>query len=188
MPPLALLAAAGIVGLARRGRIGAIVSVTVTAAAFAVGAVVSGVYASRFASVVTGRESENAFLTRTVSYHEGIVWLNRNLPEDARVALGHSFVLHVDRPALAWTSDALPTTAGPAETRAFFRRYRLTHALVFSSNARRRRQLGYVDAAPVRRVTVHAVTSRALARVGPEETMDVYRVGDRFMSSASNGG
>jgi hypothetical protein len=180
MPILAILAALGIVGLVGRGRTGRIVSVTVTVGALAAGAVVSAVYASQFVRVAVGRESADAFLTRTVSYHEGTIWLNRNLPADARVALDHVFVLHVDRPAIAWTSEALPTTAGPGATRAFFRRYRLTHALVFSGDAARRRQLGYVDASLVGRVKVHAVTSRTLSRIGPEETMDVYRVPDRF--------
>ena len=180
MPPLAVLAAIGIAGLASRGRFGAIVVGTVVTGAFAAGAAVSAVYTSRFVPVAVGAQSEDAFLTANVSYHEATVWLNRHLPSDARVVLDHVFVLHVDRPAIAWTSDALPTTAGPAETRAFFRRYGLTHALVFSWNVGRRRQLQYVDATLVTRLAVHAVTSRALSRVGPEETMEVYRVPERF--------
>jgi hypothetical protein len=182
MPPLGVLAAVGIVALARRGRFGAYVSVTAAVAAFAVGAAVSAVYASRFALVVSGRESEDAFLRRMVPYHDATVWLNDNLPPEARVALDHSFVLHVDRPALSWTSDALPTTEGRQRTQEFFRSHRLTHVLVFSSNVARHRQLRYVEAVPVARVTVRNVTSRGLGRLGPEETMEVYRVGDRFSS------
>jgi hypothetical protein len=176
MPVLAVLAALGIVGLARRGRVGRIVAVTVTTGAFTASAAVSAVYASQFVDVVVGREGDDAFLTSTVSYHESTIWLNRHLPRNARVVLGEIFVLHVDRPAIAWTTDALPTTAGRAETRAFFRRYRLTHALIFSTDGARRRQLGYVGASLVGRLRVHAVTSRTLSRRGPEERMEVYRV------------
>lgn len=180
MGPLALVAAVGIVGLAGRGRTGAIVVRTVVAGAFAAGVAVSAVYASRFVPVALGLQSDDEFLTANVSYHEATLWLNDRLPRDARVVLDHVFVLHVDRPAIAWTSDALPTSAGPGETRRFFRRERLTHALVFASSTAKQRQLKYVGATLVTRLTVHAVTSRALSRVVPAEPMEVYRVADRF--------
>lgn len=173
-PPLAVLAAVGVLGLAARGRAARLVTVTVVTGALASGLAVSLVYAAQFVPVVTGRESETEFLREKSSYYEGIEWLNRNLPPDARVALGHLFLLHLDRPGVAWFSDALPTTAGPGPSRAFFRRYGITHAAIFDWDVRRKRQLGYAGARPIARLTVHAVSSRTLAEVGPPETMVVY--------------
>jgi hypothetical protein len=180
LPPLAVLTAVGIDWLAGAGRVGRLLAVAVPVGAFAVGLAVSAVYTSRFVPVVVGRESDEAFLTRAVSYYEATAWLNRNLPANARVALDHAFVLPVERPAMTWSVEALETDVGPAETRAFFRRYGLTHALVFTANTPRIRQLGYVDAVRIRRLVVHPITSRTLNRVGPPETMDVYRIGERF--------
>jgi hypothetical protein len=176
MPVLAVLAALGIAELVARGGLGRVAAFAVTVSAFATGLGISALYASRFLPVAAGLETRDEFLRRNVSYHEGVEWLNRNLPRDARVALDHVFLLHVERPALTWNSDALPTTAGPAETRAFARRYGLTHAAIFTWNAPRRRQLGYLGAHAFARVVVHAVRSRTLSDVGPPETMEVYRL------------
>jgi hypothetical protein len=90
--------------------------------------------------------------------------------------LDHALVLQVDRPATAWTSDALPTTAGRRETVEFFREHGITHVLMFEANHARDRQLGYVGATPIARVTVRNVISRGLSRLGPPQTMVVYRV------------
>jgi hypothetical protein len=179
MPVLAVAAAVGITGLAARGRFAKLVSVAVTVGALAAGAAASAVYTSQFLLVVTGRQSEDAFLRETVSYHESVAWMNRHLPPDARVAVDHVFLLHIERPALTWNADALSGAAGPDETRAFFRRNRLTYAVIFANGARRR-QLRYVQATRVARITVHPVTSRALSETGPAETMEVYRVAPRF--------
>jgi hypothetical protein len=179
MPVLAVVAAFGIVTLAQRGRAGRILAVYGTAGALAVGAAVSAVYARQYVSVVTGRESEDAFLRETVSYGEGTEWLNRHVPANAHVALDYVFVLPSKQRALAWTSDVLPTEAGPAETREFVRRYGLTHALIFTASTLRRRQLGYVGAKRIARVTVHRVVSRTRSERGPPETMDVYRIAAR---------
>jgi hypothetical protein len=172
--PLAVLSALGAVALAERGRAARLAVVTVVAGALATGLAVSLVYVGQFVPVVAGLESEREFLTEKSSYYEGIDWLNRNLPPDARVALGHLFLLHADRPAVYWSSDVLPTTAGPAESRAFFRRFGITHAEVFDWDVARKRQLGYAGARPIARLTVHAVTSRTLAEIGPPETVVVY--------------
>ncbi|MGH3131931.1 MAG: hypothetical protein ACRDNX_14040, partial [Gaiellaceae bacterium] len=180
MPALAVLAALGIVTLAARGRIGRAVAVAVPAAALAGGLAVSVVYAAQFVPVVAGRESEREFLSESSSYYDGVDWLNRNLPADARVVIDHVFALHVDRPTVVWTSDVLESTAGPVETRAFFRRFRLTHAAVFESDATRRRQLGYVRAERVARVMVRPVASRTLNELGPSEPMLVFAVPGRM--------
>jgi hypothetical protein len=176
MPVLAVLAALGLFALAREGRVGRFLAIGGTVAALAVGAGVTVAYASQFAPVVVGLQSEEEFLREEVSYHEGVEWLNSNLPDGARVAVDFVFVLHVDRPTVGWTSDALPTTAGPREMREFVRRYGLTHALVFENNAGRRQQLSSVGARRIARVTVHPVLSRTRSTVGPPESMDVYRI------------
>jgi hypothetical protein len=173
-PAFACLAALGILALAAQGRAGRAVTVAVVTGALATGLAVSLVYTAQFVPVVTGRESEREFLTEKTSYYEGIDWLNRNLPPGSHVAIGHVFILHVDRPALWWSSDALPTTAGPSESRRFFRRYGITHAQIFDRDVARIRQLEYAGARRIARVTVHAVTSRTLAEIGPPETVAVY--------------
>jgi hypothetical protein len=179
MPVLAVAAAVGITGLAARSRAGRVVATTVTAGALVAGAGASAVYASQFVSVTSGRQSEDAFLDEVVSYHESVAWINAHLPPEARVAVAHVFLLHIERPALTWNADALPGKAGSGETRAFFRRYGLTHAVIFPDPVKRR-QLRYVGATRVARITVHPVTSRALSRSGPAETMEVYRVAPRL--------
>lgn len=176
MPVLAVLAGLGIVALVVRGRLGRLLGLAVAVSALATGAAISALYASRFGPVAAGLETRDEFLRRNVSYHEGVEWLNRNLPPDAQVVLDHVFLLHVDRPALTWNSDALATTAGAAETREFARRYRLTHAAIFSWNTPRRRQLGYLGARRIARVTVHAVRSRTLSELGPPEVVEVFRI------------
>jgi hypothetical protein len=183
MPVLAVAAAVGITALAERGRLAKLVAVTVTGGALAAGAGASAVYASQFVSVAVGRESDDAFLRETVSYGESDDWINKHLPPDARVVIDHVFLLPIERPAVTWNADALPGAAGPAETRAFFRHYGLTHAVIFAGNTKRQRQLRYVGARPIARITVHAVTSRARSEIGPPETMTVYRVSPRFARS-----
>jgi hypothetical protein len=177
MPVLAVLAAVGIVALAREGRVGRVLAVGGTVGAFAVGAVVSAAYASQFVPYLAGTDSDDEFLRSKVSYHESVEWLNAHLPPDARVAVDFVFVLHVDRPAVVLTSDALTLTAGPRETCAFFRRYGLTHVLLLRENAARRRQLGYVGGRRIAAISARAVESRTLSRRGPPEQLDVYRVG-----------
>jgi hypothetical protein len=188
MPILAVVAALGIFALARQGKIGRLVAVSGVACALLVSGFVSLAYASQFAKVVVGLESDEEFLRDKVSYHEGVAWLNETLPEDASVVVDHVFLLHIERPALTWNADALPPAAGARETREFVRRYGLTHALIFTGNPYRLRQLGYVGARRVGRVTVHPVISRTRSDIGPPETMDLYRIEEdrsREASSAS---
>jgi hypothetical protein len=176
MPVLAVLAAWGILALARHEGFGRLVAVAGVVSALLVSAFVSLAYASQFARVIAGAESDDEFLRQEVSYHEGVAWLNATLPKNASVVVDNVFLLHIERPALTWTSDALPPQAGPRETRAFVRRYGLTHALIFSGNPYRLRQLGYVGARRIGRVTVHSVISRTRSEVGPPETMELYRI------------
>jgi 4-amino-4-deoxy-L-arabinose transferase-like glycosyltransferase len=172
MPALAILATFGIRALAERGRLERLVAVALPTAALATGLAVSIGYAAQFVPVAAGAESERRFLTENSSYYEGVDWLNRNLSPDARVLLGFVFALHVDRPTVVWTADVLPSSAGPAETRAFVRRFGLTHAAVLGTAMPA--QLSSVGARPIARVTVHPIVSRTLSETGPPETMVVY--------------
>jgi 4-amino-4-deoxy-L-arabinose transferase-like glycosyltransferase len=175
-PPLAVLAALGIVAFVARSYVTRVVGVAVVAASLATGLAVSAVYAAQFVPVLVGAQSEREFLTENSPYYEGVDWLNRNLPPDAHVLLGFVFALHVDRPTVVWTADALPSTAGAEETRAFFRRFRLTHAAVLGRPGEMPGQLRYVGAREIGSVTVHNITSRTLNERGPSETMVVYAV------------
>jgi hypothetical protein len=174
MPAFAVLAAVGAVALARAGRAGRLVTTAVTAAALVLGLGVTLVYTAQFAPVAAGRQTEREFLLEKVSYFEGTDWLNRNLPADARVAIGHVFDFHLQRPYVALTADALPSTAGPRETREFVRRYGLTHVAIPASLGGRSKQLTAIGARLIARVTVHSVVSRTRAERGPPETMLVY--------------
>lgn len=91
--------------------------------------------------------------------------------------MGHGFVLHIGPDAMAWTSDALPVAAGTVETRAFFLRYGVTHAIVFEGHHQgRQRQLAYVGARPIASVVTRPVLSRTRRTVGPTERMKVYEL------------
>lgn len=176
LPFFAVLAAVGIVALAGRGRVARLVAVTVTTGALVAGLGISLLYAAQFAPVVIGKESERRFLHSNTSYYAATDWMNRNLPADARVALGHVFALPVDRPTVVLTADALETSAGREETRAFLDRYAISHAAVLASDRPRRRQLALVGAREIADVTVRPVRSRTLSELGPPEQMLVYEL------------
>lgn len=174
LPVLAPLAAVGIVELLSGGRVGRIVAVGGAISAFLVGGVVSAAYASQFAAFVAGVESEDEFLRENVSYHDGTEWLNEHLPPASKVLLGHVMLLHLDREGLVWTADALPASAGPEQTRAFFRRNGITHAAVLGSGEPR--QLRWVGGRRIARVPVRPVTSRTRSSFGPPDVLTVYEV------------
>ena len=82
----------------------------------------------------TGRETEEQFLLENTSYYAAAAWVNEHVPRDAHVAVDHVFVYPFEPEAIVWSADVLPSTAGPAETRAFVRRFGITHAVVFAGN------------------------------------------------------
>jgi len=181
LAPLAVyfsvLAALGIVALAGAGRLGRLAAVATTAGAFVAATAIALVYAAQFVPVALGREDEEQFLRDEVSYHEGTEWLNRNLPPGAHVALGHILGMYLDRPYVLWTSDVLPTTAGPAETRAFARKYGLTYAAVLQANRRSRaRQLRDLRGRLIARVPVRTIVSRTRSEEGPPDALLVYEL------------
>jgi hypothetical protein len=136
---------------------------------------VTALYAAQFLPVVAGVESRDTFLRTNTPYYDGLAWLNERLPDDASVALGHVLVLHAEPRAIAWTADALPSTASPAETLAFVRRYGLTHAQVFEGSVQQR-QLEAVGARRIGEVEARNVVSRTLSELGPPETLVVYEL------------
>ena len=176
LPVLAVLAAVGILTLASTGRLARWITAAVCAGALASAAAITLVYSAQFVPVVLGRESRDTFLRQNTPYYEGLEWLNARAPTAGGVALDHILVLYADAPAVAWTADALPPGSGPAELRAFIRRYGLTHAELFAASTGKRRLLELIGATEIGRVTAHNVESRTLSRLGPPETMIVYEL------------
>jgi hypothetical protein len=176
LPPLAVLAAVGMVELARAGRLGRLATVAVTTGALAAGLGITLAYAGQFVPVVAGRESEEQFLLENTSYYAATAWVNDHLPSDAHVAVDHVFVYPFDPEAIVWSADVLESSAGEAETRAFVRRFGITHAVVFANNSVRRRQLDAVGARVIARVQSRPVVSRTLSELGPPEPMLVYEL------------
>jgi hypothetical protein len=178
MPAAAVLAALGILALAQQGRLGRLVAVAVTAGALAVGAGASTVYARQFVPVVFGTEPAQRFLREKVSNYNGVEWLNRNLGTHDRVAtdLWALFYLRMPYVTFGTMGDLLPSDAGPAATRAFVARYRVTRIAILDGDSARRRQVGYLDARLIGRVSVRSVQSRTRGHFGRRHEMLVYAV------------
>jgi hypothetical protein len=178
MPTAAVLAALGILALAQQGRLGRLVAVGLTAGALAVGAGASTVYAKQFVPVVFGTEPAQRFLLEKVSNYSGVEWLNRNLGPRDRVAtdLWALFYLRIPYVTFGTMGDLLPRDAGPAATRAFVARYRVTRIAILDGDIARRRQVGYLDARLVGRVSVRSVQSRTRGHFGRRHEMLVYAV------------
>jgi hypothetical protein len=176
---LALLAAAGVVGLAARGRAGRAAAVAVTAGALAAGVGGSALYAASFVPVAVGLEEEERFLIRTASYHEGVLWLNRELPPDARVLFEPETFLYLEVPYVGFSAYVLPPQATPERIRGFVREHRITHVAVLAGSGGTRTQLEALTLIPLAQVPVRGVTSRALGGVDLRATLSVFRVADQ---------
>jgi hypothetical protein len=176
MPPLAVLAALGTLTLARQSRLSRLLATLVTAGALAVGLGASTVYAAQFAPVVLGIESKQQFLREKVSNYDGVAWLNRRLGPRARVAtdIWALFYLNMPYATFGTMGDLLPPSAGPKATRAFVASYGITHIAILDGDAPRRRQVGYLRARLIGRVSVRSVQSRTRADFGPRHEMLVY--------------
>jgi hypothetical protein len=181
MPTLAVLAALGTLALAREGRLGRLLVVAVTAGALAVGLGASTVYAAQFAPVVLGNERPEQFLREKVSNYEGVEWLNQRLGPQARVAtdIWALFYLHMPYATFGTMGDLLPPDAGAAETEAFVAKHRITHIAILDGDAARRRQVGFLHARLVGRVSVRSVKSRTRGHYGRRHQMLVYAVSRR---------
>ena len=176
VPVLSVLAATGILALAAAGRTARWVTAAVCAGALLAGAAITVAYSAQFVPVALGLESREQFLRENTPYYDGLEWLNEHAPNARGVLLDHVLVLYSDAPAVAWTADALPSTARPRELRALVRRYDITHAEVFASSRDKRRLLAAIGAKQIGKVTVHGVTSRTLSELGPPQTMLVYEL------------
>jgi hypothetical protein len=178
MPGVAVLAALGIVALARESRLGRVLATTVTAGALTVGLGASTVYAAQFVPVVVGTQPKNDFLRQKVSNYHGVEWLNRSLRPSDRVAtdVWALFYLRVPYTPFGTMGDLLPTTAGPAATRAFIAKYEITNVAILDNDAERRRQVGYLRTRLIARVPVRSVQSRTRGHFGPVHDMLVYSV------------
>lgn len=176
MPTVAVLAALGALALAEQGRLGRFVAVAVTAGALTVSLGASAIYAEQFAPVVVGTESKDQFLREKVSNFEGIDWLNRNLRPDARVATDIWGLFYLDMPYVTFGTmgDLLPPDAGARATRAFVTKYRITDIAILDGDVARRRQVGYLHARLIARVSVRSVRSRTRGHFGPRHYMLVY--------------
>jgi hypothetical protein len=178
MPALAVLAALGALALAGQGRLGRLLVVAGTATALAVGLAASAVYAAQFAPVVFGTESKHEFLREKVSNYEGVEWLNRNLGPQDTVATDIWALLYLNVPYTTFGTmgDLLPLDAGPQATRSFVARHGVTHIAILDDDSDRRRQLGYLPARLIAKVSVRSVQSRTRADFGPRHDMLVYAV------------
>jgi hypothetical protein len=178
MPALAVLAALGALALASRGRLGRILAIAGTAVALAVGLTASAVYAAQFARVVIGTESTSEFLREKVSNYEGVEWLDQNLDSQDRVATDIWALLYMGVPYTTFGTmgDLLPLSAGPQATRSFVAAQGVTHIAILDDDADRIRQVGYLDAHLIARVSVRSVQSRTRADFGPRHDMLVYAI------------
>jgi hypothetical protein len=176
MGVLALLAAAGIVGLARRGRAGRAAAAAITAGALAVGLSGSAVYAASFVPAGLGIEEEERFLLRTASYHDGVLWLNRELPPTATVLIETESLLYLELPHVGFTRYVLPTSSSPERVRSFVREHGITHVAVLAGSGGTAPQLEALDLRHLADVEVRGVTSRTLRRAYLPATMAVYEV------------
>jgi hypothetical protein len=179
MPTLAVLGALGILALAREGRLGRLLVVAVTAGALVVGLGASTVYAAQFAPVVLGNQPKQQFLREKVSNYEGIEWLNQKLGPRTKVAtdVWALFYLRMRYATFGTMGDLLPPDAGAQATRAFVAKYGITHVAILDGDVARRRQVGYLDARLIGRVSVRSVKSRTRGHYGRRHEMLVYAVG-----------
>jgi hypothetical protein len=175
LPPFAVLAALGMVALARAGRLARVATVAVAAGAFLSGLGITLAYAAQFAPVVAGRESEREFLRENTSYYDATAWVNDHVGPGGRVAVEHVFLYPFEAEAIVWSADVLEPDADAEETRAFVRRFGITHAVVFANGARRP-QLEAIGARLLTTVKARPVVSRTLSELGPPEPLRVYAV------------
>jgi hypothetical protein len=179
MPVLAVLGALGALALAREGRLGRLAVVASTSVALFVGLGASTVYAAQFAPVVLGHQSKQQFLREKVSNYQGIEWLNQRLGRRDRVAtdIWGLFYLRMPYATFGTMGDLLPPDAGPDATRAFAHKYGITDVAILDGDAARRRQMRYLGAHLIGRVSVRSVQSRTRGHFGRRHQMLVYALG-----------
>jgi hypothetical protein len=130
---------------------------------------------------VLGNEPKQQFLREKVSNYEGVEWLNRTLGPRDRVAtdIWALFYLHMRYATFGTMGDLLPPDAGPKATRAFVAKYGITHVAILDGDVPRRRQVAYLQARLLGRVSVRSVKSRTRGHYGRRHEMLVYAIGSR---------
>jgi hypothetical protein len=178
MPVLAVLAALGALGLAQRGRLGALVTTGAVGLSLLVGLAVSAVYAAQFVPVVVGAESREEFLRQKVSLYEGVESLNQTLGSDDKVVMSGWALLYLDVPHTTFGTmgDLLPPDAGVAATRSFIRENGVSHVAVLAGESERLVQIGYLDARLVARVPVKSIRSRTRGDIAFRQDMLIWSV------------
>ena len=183
-PVLAVLAAIGIVALARRGQIGRVVAPLVAGAALVTGFAMSAAYTAQLVPVALGLQDRDDFLEAKTPYYDGIRFLNRELDDDDVALLDFAAVLYMDDPYVVWTPVVLPIEASADETRRFARENRLTHAAILDVNLDARRpQLDVLGARRIATIPVHAPVFGLRITRGQPERLHVYE-----LTSASSSG
>lgn len=176
-PVLAVLAAVGILALARRGRLGRIVVPIAAGGALLLCFAMSAVYAAQVAPVALGLEDREKFLEAKTPYYDGVRWLNRNLEDEDVALLDFAAVLYVEDRYVVWTPVVLPIEYGPAATRRFARDNALTHAAILEVNLEARRpQLDVLGARRVATVPVHAPVFGLRLTRGQPERLHVFEL------------
>ena len=160
-PVLAVLAAVGIVSIARQGKLGRMVAIVGSVTTFAVGGPRHGRVRSAVRPVSRRAPERGDVPAREHVVLRGVAWLNANLPPDSRVVVDHVVRAALRAGRADWTSDVLRTNAGPAETREFVRRYGVTHAVVFEASTNRCRDSSRTSARAGSGVCWHDRSSRA---------------------------
>jgi hypothetical protein len=177
-PVVAVLAAIGIAALARRGVLGRVAAVGVTAAALATGFAMSVAYTTQFLPVALGSQSRDDFLREKTPYYEGALWLNDHLDDHDRVLLDFAAVLYVEDPYVVWTPLVVSTNADPAQARRFAAKNELTHAAVLEVNLHARRPtLDALGAREIATVPVQAPVFGLRIRPGQSERLRVFELG-----------
>jgi hypothetical protein len=172
-----VLAALGIVALARRGRLGGIVAPVVTGAALATGFAMSATYTVQFAPVALGFQDRDDFLDAKTPYYDAVRWLNGTLRDRDVALLDFSAVLYLEDRYVVWTPLVLPIEASDEETRTFARENRLTHAAILEINLEARRaQLDELGARRIATIPVHAPVFGLRITRGQPERLHVYEL------------
>ena len=177
-PVLAVLAALGIVALARRGGLGRLLAPLAAGAALATGFGMSAAYTAQFAPVALGFQDRDDFLEAKTPYYDGVSWLNRRLGEDDVALLDFAAVLYLRDDYVVWTPVVLPTEFDAVRTRRVAREHGLTHAAILDVNLDARRpQLDALGARRIATIAVHAPVFGLRITRGQPERLHVYELG-----------
>ena len=176
-PVLAVVAAVGILALARRGRVARILVPLAAGGALFLCFAMSAVYTAQFAPVALGFADREEFLVAKTPYYDGVRWLNRNLEDDDVALLDFSAVLYIEDSYVVWTPVVLPIEYGPEATRRFANDNALTHAAILEVNLEARRpQLDVLGARRVATVPVHAPVFGLRLTRGQPERLHVFEL------------